>query len=336
MGIAKLQQITAYFKNLSGEQQASIMRWTGVSVGMLGVMTLLPRLGAGLSTISKTLYGMAATNPFLLIAGGLVALLSRTEEGRTALSEIGHSMMEAFTAAAELLMSVLVPALDFLTEALSGPGGKVILLGTLFLAASVKIIGAIRSISAAAMTLGGPIGIALAAIGAVVAALTMANSGTKEFMGNVTNVLGEVRKGTTTKEQAKEQIRRNAEIQAEEEAEKASKGWGKYDPWRDTNEERVERRRKSRVEELTKAGEERLETGLKRLPGQGRSDLVQSRTGTEDARATLKRLEDSIIKSGANELAKQQLEELKDIKDELRKKPGGNRNDERENPPKGW
>src|SRR5262245_28566439 len=91
-----LQDVTDWFRQLTGAQQDQIARWLGIAVGLTAVLALVPKLISAFQTLNLVLSTIAATNPILLIVAAVAALLLATEEGRQALADMGKMLWDAF------------------------------------------------------------------------------------------------------------------------------------------------------------------------------------------------------------------------------------------------
>jgi hypothetical protein len=344
--IQRLQQAVTWFRSLSGDQQASIARWTGLTVGALGFMTLLPKLISGLSTVGTVLKVAALSNPFLLAAGGVVALMSRTEEGRDSLKEMGKALLGAFQKVAEILSDLLLPLIESLTSALSGPAAKIVLIGTLAGAVGVKVVAAFAAMKAAAIAAGAGIGaafgLATLGVGALVVAVgtLLANRNRlREFEQEVGDIAKGVRSGQTSREQAQQMVTQAAQRRTFGLEETIRFGGG-ADFWKALSEgEQVIKRADINLDDRLNAFEraalrmgsgaegfdealgkfsaaaqeayEKLGRGAVERAARGekpRADLVTARTGQEDPMQTIRRLEEAVLKT---DIPKQQLDEQK-------------------------
>lgn len=342
--IKRIQALTDWFRDLSGEQQQSIARWAGLSVGMLGALTLLPKLITGFGLFGGVLRTAIVANPFIVITGALVALMARTEEGRGALKDVGSTLLEAFKAVAELIAGVLIPVVEALTDVLSGPAGKILLWGTIITAVGFKVVSVFAAIKGAALAAGLGISGAFAAatlgVGALIAgvAALLANSNRlKEFEQEVGDIAKGVRSGQTPREEAQRMVKQAAQRRAfgvEEqvrfggggdfyksmsEAEQAISRAGidlsdrltaferaalHMGPDAEGFEDALGKFSATAQEAYEKLGRGVIERAEK--GGKGRSDLVTSRTGQEDVTAVIRRLEESVLKT---DVPKRQLEE---------------------------
>jgi hypothetical protein len=342
--IKRIQALTDWFRGLSGEQQQSIARWSGLTVGMLGALTILPKLVGVFGLLGAALKGAIVANPFLAVTGALVALLSRTEEGRGALKDVGSTLLEAFKAVAELIAGVLIPVVEALTDVLSGPAGKILLWGTIITAVGFKVVSVFAAIKGAALAAGLGISGAFAAatlgVGALIAgvAALLANSNRlKEFEQEVGDIAKGVRSGQTPREEAQRMVKQAAQRRAfgvEEqvrfggggdfyksmsEAEQAISRAGidlsdrltaferaalHMGPDAEGFEDALGKFSATAQEAYEKLGRGVIERAEK--GGKGRSDLVTSRTGQEDVTAVIRRLEESVLKT---DVPKRQLEE---------------------------
>jgi hypothetical protein len=337
--IKRLQQATDWFRSLSGEQQQSIARWAGLSVGMLGALTILPKLIGVFGLLGGVLRTAIVANPFLVVTGALVALMSRTEEGRGALKDVGATLLSAFEAVAKLIAGVLIPVVEALTEVLSGPAGKILLWGTIITAVGFKVVSVFAAIKGAALAAGLGISGAFAAatlgVGALIAgvvALLSRSSQLKDFEKEVGEIAKGVRTGRTPQREAQEEGRKAAVGQAYEIEQALKKGGADFwkglsaaeaalkkagmesplDPFEQAALHYGTEGADEAREKLVRATQEALEAIAKRTVeegakgGKGRSDLVTSRTGQEDVTAVIRRLEESVLKT---DIPKRQLDE---------------------------
>lgn len=100
-----------WFKDLTGEEQRAIGAVTGISVAMLGLAAIGPRI-VGMVQAVNNVFAALSANPILLIVGGLAALLASTEEGRDALGEL----FEAFRPIIDAVLAVFAPLAEILGE----------------------------------------------------------------------------------------------------------------------------------------------------------------------------------------------------------------------------
>jgi hypothetical protein len=355
--IRRLQTLTQFFRGLSGEQQENVRRWTGITIGALGFMTLVPKLVGGLMTVGAVLKAAALSNPFLLAAGAIAALLARTEEGRSSLAEMGKTLMDAFGKLAEILGEVLVPIVQALTDALSGPVGKFLLIGAL-VAGVMKMVGAWGLLRTAIMATGATatvaFGILTAGLAAAVAGIIALVNRTKqesEALKEAEDIGYRLRKGQITKTEARGEVeekvgRKRYEIErAAGRGDTEEAGNKLFDLIRQSGASQMEAINKltkmqaaglSPAEMLeqvlgefrTKLLGEAFAGGKGKAEGKDRSQLVSARSGQEDPAAVLRRLEEATLRT---DIPKQQLEKTTELNDNikglwdfLKQKLGGN------------
>lgn len=324
-GIAALQGLTDRFRALSGEQQKNIAWWAAIGTGMLGALAIAPKLITAFDKVGAPLITIAMANPWLAAVAGIVALLASTERGRAALGQLGQSLLEAFQPVAKVLLDLLVPAMKSLASLIATGGELFAKFGASGLLALGKLAEAVENLRKKFALLRVGIDVGTSAF------LTVFNEIAKRFEKNdpFKDLEEKVRSGQMTREQAEAEVRRRAQEQAEREAEARGEGHAPLDvygrrPPRESREDFTRRRR----EELEKQG-------LEGLP-KGRRDVVPAITGTEDARATIRRLEESILKTGTAEATEKNTRETADTLKEMwrRLREGAGNKDNRDNPPK--
>lgn len=319
--IQKLTQLTQWFRNLSGATQQSIGRWLGVGTAMLGVLTIGPKLIGLFKLIGGTFTAAFAASPLLAIIGGIGLLMAQSEGGRESLFKLGDAAMSAFGSLAEILAGVVLPLVQMLAEALSRPGGQLLALGLVATLAAGRVVAACRAMAAGFMTVGGAITLGLGLIGLLALALSGSGSAVGKAMDDIA---AGVRSGKKSIEDAKKEVEELAREEAFKEAEKARGGPGAFggaaegiNPLgllsRFNREQFDEEQRRKQIEAEGKGKVDRAAAGKA-----NRSDLVTSRTGTEgDPKATLRRIEDSILKSGIEAKQLDKLEEIRKLLDRM-------------------
>lgn len=305
--IAKIQALTAWFRNLSGEQQQLVARFTGLAAGALAAAVVLPKLASALAVLG-------VGSPILSVVAALTALLARSEEGRETLVRFGEAAAEAFggvvkiiqeallpvlSAIASVIEAVILPAVEGLTAILESPIGKIALLGTVGFVAAMKIVAGFAAIKVAVASVVSPVGLVIGAFIAVAAAIGRASAATKQFAKDSAALAEQVHKGLSTEAKAREEIRIKAAIQAEEEAEKARKWAGigplGQSPWlREQQERLIEDQRERRQEELEKTGNEAFDRILKRL-GKGRTEVETAKKESVSPADLIRKIEQAAL-----------------------------------------
>jgi hypothetical protein len=341
--IQRLQQVVTWFRNLSGEQQQNISRWAMITVGGLGLLTVIPKLVGAFGVLGGVLRTAIVANPLLVVAGAVAALMARTQEGRDTLKDLGTSLFEAFKKVGEILADVLVPLIRALTDVLSGPLGKIILFGTLGALAISKIFMAVKGLTLAitsmGVSFGAAIGIMTAGLGLVIAgivALVTNASKIKDTLKDAEDIEVRLRTGKTSRAQAEkdiedkvtEQMARWQTMMAKGEHREAAMemapflrggkevGFGGSLLGEDFKQAISDMVKMSPEDRLAKAGEEmrrQLSIGVERgekagKDKAGRTDVVMARGGQEGLTDVIKRLEEASIKQA---LPQQQLDETK-------------------------
>lgn len=285
-GIRGLRSLTDAFNGLTGPQQEAIRRTSLMVVGVLGAVATVPKLTAAVGGLGQILRGLAVANPFVAVTAGLVGLLSLSDRGREYLGTVGERLGEAFEPLAGLLTDVILPALENFIDLMSRGTAQFLLVGALATAGILRIISAVRGLQAGFSSLAGSISLAVGVVSLLVAAFQKT-----AFQKFTDELAGQVRAGKLTIEQAREEIRAQADVEAEKAAE------GARSPLFEAQAEQLG----TSIEELQELRRQRLEEeGLARLERsqRGRRDALRSAGGAEDPRATVRRLEAASVKIG--------------------------------------
>jgi hypothetical protein len=117
--IGAVGSLVTWFRTLSGDQQASIARWTAAGLAALGVATILPRVAAGIGLVTGALRALAGSlgGPlalFLGLAAGTVAF-----GGLAGWDKLGASIIRAVAPIREGLAAAFEKALPKL-QAVAG------------------------------------------------------------------------------------------------------------------------------------------------------------------------------------------------------------------------
>lgn len=118
--IDTLTSVVSWFKNLSGEQQNAIGKWIMLTVGALGVATILPRVISGLKGVGAA-FTVLSAHPIVAVVAALGAMVAGTEEGRSALGQLFGAFKPALEAVAGLVTEIgrlFSPIIAALGEAL--------------------------------------------------------------------------------------------------------------------------------------------------------------------------------------------------------------------------
>src|SRR5262249_54441383 len=170
--IDALSRLTEWFRKLSGEQQESIRWWVAGTIGLLGMLTVVPKLTAAFQGLHSTLLVTMRTNPALALAAGMAALLVQTEEGRTSLAEFGNTLANVFEPIAKLLVNVLGPTLSGISRFLSTATGQWAAFGTVAVAVLYRIAAAGQGAATAFLGWATAIGAAAIALAGVLTQMT--------------------------------------------------------------------------------------------------------------------------------------------------------------------
>lgn len=100
-----IQQVTAWFRSLSGEQQAVLVRIVSVGAAFMAASLILPKLIVGVKALGGVLVLLAA-NPVLAIVTALGALVLSSQEGRSALGHIFDAIRPALRAVGDLFKAI--------------------------------------------------------------------------------------------------------------------------------------------------------------------------------------------------------------------------------------
>ena len=332
-----LDQLILRFQRLTGEQQQAIGKWLMTGTAMLGTLVILPRVIAaveGLAKSWKALTLVVSANPFLLAAAGLTVLMARTEEGRQSLAEMGRSALAAFEELAELLSNVLTPALDLVSEFLSGTLGKIITWSAVFVTAVYAVKAAFASLALTMLGAGAIVAGLVLAVGLLAAAF-----GKSEFQKFSGSIARQVAQGKLTLEQARQEIEAKAAGEAFERREELSgrrgiRGGltggvarlGGFDP-----EEIAEAERREKVRRANEEAE-------RAAKGKRRQELMLAQTGQEDVRSTINRIQTAALKVDTGKETAKNTEmtakATREILERLTRLLGG-KVDNQEKPPKG-
>lgn len=314
-----IKKVTGWFRSLSGEQQENIGKWTLIGTAMLGVLTLGPKLGRMLLFLGNALKSMMVLNPFLLIAAGVGGLMASTEEGRESLTRLGESILGVFGKVAEMLAATILPIIEGLADALSSTAGQWLLMGSVAALVLPKIIFGIKALALSFLTLKGAM---FGALGLL--AMLFLFLGKTEFHKQLENIATQVRKGKKSIEEARQEMRDAAEEEAERQREKMEgtpffKLFKQLDRQGDvlaTPEEIAEKIRQGMIEE----GEEKIRKAAEKQ--KARNELSSARTGFEDPRETLKRLQQAALKTDWDKKTAQESEETNRLLKEQNKVMG--------------
>jgi hypothetical protein len=285
-----LTRLVEWFRHLSGEQQVQIMRWSLFTVGLLGSVTVVPRLTSALGTLAMTLKGLTLANPFAALTAAVIGLMAQTEEGRASLADLGQSLKETFGNVADLLSGPVGKGLAGITHFLSTGGGMFLAFGTIAVSVLYRI--AVAGQGAAQAFLGW--GTVLGAVSLVLAGLAFAVHNVRDEAKKMgIEIAGSLAAGEITREQAEQQARAAA-IKAGVKAESQAAGGGGL----------TAAAREAGVfptaAEVRRMVEEDTFKGIMReiiRQAQGRQDVVQTAGGREDPRATIRRLEAAVLKT---------------------------------------
>jgi hypothetical protein len=265
------------------------MRWSLFTVGLLGSVTVVPRLTSALGTLAMALKGLTLANPFAALTAGVIGLLAQTAEGRDALADMGRTLGEVFGGLGELLSGPVGAGLAGISRFLATAGGQFIAFSTIAVAALYRIAAAGQGAATAFLGWGTALGAALLVIGGIITALGMAGNAARK---TAEQIAAGVRSGQTTEAQARERIRALAAEAAVEEELAQKRGqkslWSKR-WWSSEAPEEAGTRVQREIEE---AFEGALKVALR-----GRQDVVQTAGGQEDPRATIRRLEAAVLKT---------------------------------------
>jgi hypothetical protein len=296
-----LTRLVEWFRHLSGSQQEQIRNWSLFTVGLLGSVTIIPRLTAAFGTLATTLKGLFIANPFAALTAAVVGLMAQTEEGRKSLADLGTSLSEAFGSLADLLSGPVAAGLEGLAKFVSSAPGQWLAWGTIAVSVLYRIAAAGQGAATSFLGWGTAIGAAVLLLGGLFTTLSRSKD---EAIKTGTEIEKALRAGRITPEEAREQLRQQAEeaaveaeARAREEIKRPGSRFAEQGPER-AAEYATEQGRKAR-EETLREGEAAIRRG-----GQGRSDVVRAVTGTEDPRATIRRLEASILKTDVQDQIK--------------------------------
>jgi hypothetical protein len=334
-----LNQVTNWFRQLTGAQQENLGKWLLIGTAALGVLLVLPKVVATADALAKSWKALSlvfAANPFIAVLAGLVAVEAMTEQGRTALEEMGKQGLRVFEEVGQILSSVLLPALELLSELLSGSVGKIIVWSTAFLMAIRAVQAAFAGLSLTMLGAGAIVAGMIAVVGLLAAAF-----GKSEFRKFGENLAAEVRKGRISLEEAERELE-NKRIERQLELERQYRGEGKSPTavvralYRlGTQQTPEELARKESQEELEKTRQRlREETRDRR-----RHELQLSQTAQEDPRRTIQRIQEAALKVQTptdrnTEKTAENTEAMKRILEELLRKVNPFGTDNRERPPK--
>jgi hypothetical protein len=214
--------------------------------------------------------------------------MAQTKEGQNALKEMGEALASVFAPVAEALANVLVPALQSFAELVSSGLGKLVLFGSLGVLAVRALTGSLAALKAAFVGVTGAIsalGIALAAVGVFALA---SGGGKSDIKKQFEDLAKQVRAGQVSMEEAKKQVDAIAAGHGYEVEKGARTGpFGAI-----LSEEQVQTVTGGAVEKQRQKGYAEVEAG-----GKGRSEVTLARTGKEDIRATLDRIQAESLKS---------------------------------------
>jgi hypothetical protein len=338
-----LSQVTNWFRQLTGVQQENLGKWLLIGAAALGVLLVLPKVVAQAEALArswKVVSLVFAANPFIAVLAGLVAVQAVTEEGRQSLEEMGKQGLRVFEEVGQVLSSVLLPALELLSELLSGTVGKIIVWSTAFLMGIRAIQAAFASLS---LTMLGA-GVILAGMIAVVALLAAA-FGKSEFRKFGENLAAEVRKGRMSLEQAERALEeKRIERELELERQYRGEGGGGVRPalgalGRFLGRAGFEVR--GPLEQAHGEAQQEFEEARARLrretEGRRRHELLLAQTAQEDPRRTIQRIQEAALKVGddPNKKTAENTTDMKKLLEELLKRLGHKpKDDNRPNPPK--
>jgi len=160
--IDKLNQLTNWFRNLSGNQQEQIRNMVGMGVAFLGVATIVPKLISAVVALSTAFKTAFTNHPVLMIISAIASLLVTTEQGRAAIGKMGAALLplasiatsfaKALEPIAAMLNKIVDAAVTIIAPMLSIVAaivdmiGPSILLGVVFYTLGVMAIPMLTSI----------------------------------------------------------------------------------------------------------------------------------------------------------------------------------------------
>lgn len=329
-----IAQTVVWFRNLSGEQQAAIGKWIGIGTGLLGVLSIGPKVVGVLKMIGDGLQTAFTLNPVLLLTSSIVGLMASTEEGRERLVKIGEAMAEVFRPVITLLDTVVLPVVQSLAEFLATAEGAWVGFAVIVLALAPKIVAAVRAMAASFLTLKGALTFGIGALGAVVGLLVGGAKDTREALANVKDLVDSVRSGQLSVEKAKEQAgeRIGAETESEEniiarklmerrsfgqenfknifEARKAlERGEAGTDLESRLIQVEFDRLQEQRRKETREAGED---IDVAARGGKGRQELTLAKAGFESPADTIRRLQTASLKTDYTEITARNTEKMRE------------------------
>lgn len=329
-----LWKVTQYFRDLSGEQQTAIGKWLLTGAAMLGVLTVMPRMIAGLEQVSKTFkaLGLAmSANPFVAVGAALAVILAQSEAGRETLADMGKDALAIFEQLAEMFNSVLGPALQVVSEFLSGTTGKIVIWSAVFVAAVYAVKAAFSGLALTMLGAGSIVGGLVAAVGLL--AIAFQKSETSKFGDNIAR---QVRTGKISLDEALRQLdekqqARQFELEEEERSGKGGRGlaarggliralgqFGVGVGAKETAEAEIN-------EERDKA--RRAAAGAKK-----RNELLLSQTAQEDPKQTIQRIQSAALRIQTP--TDKNTEALVGLVQQIINALGGENKDNRDKPPK--
>lgn len=304
-----IDQLTQRFRLLTGEQQANIGRWLLGGVAALGFATVLTRVASAIGGLLTSIKTLMMVNPFLAAAVGLGLLMAQTEQGRTALSDMGRAAMDAFGSIAEALSGPLGAALEVVSNFFSSNIGKIALWGMVFLAAIRAVQTAFARL---ALTFVGALGI-VGLIGGALALLTLGLGKSSEGYKDLADA---VRRGQLTPEKAKEEAKARAEDEFAEKKRKVLE----LEEWEAAHPRAIRRRgwdAASMREALEAEMGQTIEQSNKQIDfasrGKGRNELLLSQTGQESPQQTINRITSAALKTDDTKRSADGIEALLDL-----------------------
>jgi hypothetical protein len=329
-----LTRLVGWFRSLGGEQQAQIMRWSLFTVGLLGSVTVVPRLTAALGTLGMTLKGLALANPVAALTAGVVGLLAQTEGGRESLARLGATLSDAFGKVAGAVGGVATPALQGLADFVASQPGQWAAFGTIAVSVLYRIAAAGKGAAQAFLGWGTALGALVLLAGGLVTALARTRS---EALETAAGLEAAVKTGRASPEEARRQARDRAEeaaVRAASETREALRVSGRGLGGQPYTPEELEREAEKTARRVRREILGESEAAIRR--GAGRQDVVRSGGAQEDPLQTIRRLEQASVRMGAdpNERTARGVETIADMLRRVLEEGVRAARDNRDNPPK--